>query len=796
MNCTNLNTAAEILEAFRACNNPGEEIELFECLATRPDPPVRAFVDILRSIKLEAVVALTIQAFGKITDADIKVRLKESEDLLTMLSQQAQSGSSDLIRWSAATTIDNLGFDFIDVSRYLSEEPRKIAEKIAKPKIQKFETLDLRDNIRLQSPANDEYINLVHFFTYASLELRQALKLKAQLQEAKKVRTLTGHSEDVVYVAFSSDGQILTSISKNDNKDEPTYTIKTWELTTGKELSSRSHWISLISAVPDREGYTQGYGYKLGLSVRFNISPDAQMLAASFRKFIRIWQLSTGQELLSITEEDTQDTQEILCLAFSPDGQRLASGYSHGNIKVWQLSTGQQLLCLKVHNEWVSSVAFSPDGQRLISRSGEHGNIKVWQLSTGQELLNPGKELSVGGSSLTTISPDGQILVIAHGSFIEFYQMSTEFKLHTLYKYPGNAVSLAISPDGQTLVCGGGDTTKYDDKTKTWKKDKKDNTIEIWQCNLSITAQPVNKAASPSLLIPSLELPLERFYIEVKSQKTWGYCDQKKRVIVPPQFDEIKEFYEGFAAVKINTKWGYIDQTGNIVISHQFDEAEDFSEGFAVVKAHHYYGYIDKAGNQLTIPQFYRAYSFSEGLALVGFNSKDFGYINDRGQVVINLRGSVYSSRGFSEGLAAVHLETKLMGLLGSGIKGGYIDKTGQVVIKPQFDIANNFSEGLACVGIGHSKPKYGYIDKTGQVVIKPQFDIANNFSEGLACVGFVDSKIKYGYIDKTGKVVIKPQFDSFRDFHLHTEFRNGRVFVKIGNQYGWIDKTGKFIKN
>ena len=50
MDCTNLNTAAEIMEAFRASNNPGEEIELFECLATRPDPQKGLKVEKLRQI--------------------------------------------------------------------------------------------------------------------------------------------------------------------------------------------------------------------------------------------------------------------------------------------------------------------------------------------------------------------------------------------------------------------------------------------------------------------------------------------------------------------------------------------------------------------------------------------------------------------------------------------------------------------------------------------------------------------------------------------------------------------------
>lgn len=82
MNYAELDTASDILEAFRLCNNPGEEIELFESLATRPNPPVTAFVEILQMIRLEPALVLTIKAFGAITDPEVKERLKQSDDLL------------------------------------------------------------------------------------------------------------------------------------------------------------------------------------------------------------------------------------------------------------------------------------------------------------------------------------------------------------------------------------------------------------------------------------------------------------------------------------------------------------------------------------------------------------------------------------------------------------------------------------------------------------------------------------------------------------------------------------------
>lgn len=82
-------------------------------------------------------------------------------------------------------------------------------------------------------------------------------------------------------------------------------------------------------------------------------------------------------------------------------------------------------------------------------------------------------------------------------------------------------------------------------------------------------------------------------------------------------------------------------------------------------------------------------------------------------------------------------------------------------------------------------KGKYGFIDKTGKTVIKPQFDGAMYFSDGLAGVE-IDGKM--GFIDKTGKIVIQPQFDYCGDF------REGLARIEIGGKVKYIDKSGKVV--
>jgi hypothetical protein len=135
MNYDNLHTTSEILEAFQGCRDAGEEIDLFEALAWRDEPPVEAFIEIVRKIKLEPVLALATQALGWVKNAEVLERLKKSDELLEILSNLAMSGATDLIRWSAAKSIIAIGFDFISVAQYLVETPQLIIGKTQRLKI-------------------------------------------------------------------------------------------------------------------------------------------------------------------------------------------------------------------------------------------------------------------------------------------------------------------------------------------------------------------------------------------------------------------------------------------------------------------------------------------------------------------------------------------------------------------------------------------------------------------------------------------------------------------------------------
>ena len=158
------------------------------------------------------------------------------------------------------------------------------------------------------------------------------------------------------------------------------------------------------------------------------------------------------------------------------------------------------------------------------------------------------------------------------------------------------------------------------------------------------------------------------------------------------------------------------------------------------------------------------------------------GYIDREGQIVIKPR--FMRAWEFSEGLAPVQINDEP--------EFGYINKQGHFVIGPWRGTAAVFSEGLGL--ISRSREGQGFINFAGETIIKPQFSFAQSFSDGMAqvvldqCVPKVDCGL-IGYIDKSGNLVVRPQFRAANDFH------EGRAAVRRGSdEWTFIDKTGQEI--
>jgi hypothetical protein len=124
--------------------------------------------------------------------------------------------------------------------------------------------------------------------------------------------------------------------------------------------------------------------------------------------------------------------------------------------------------------------------------------------------------------------------------------------------------------------------------------------------------------------------------------------------------------------------------------------------------------------------------------------------------------------------------------------KYGFIDVRGRVRIRPQFDGALPFTEGLAAVRLGD---KWGFIAPSGKVVVPLSFYGVSPFSDGLAAVTVAagGESRACGYIDHAGEFVIKPQQEfSCRDFSegfAPVEIYDSRIGERLA---GYVAKDGR----
>lgn len=227
-------------------------------------------------------------------------------------------------------------------------------------------------------------------------------------------------------------------------------------------------------------------------------------------------------------------------------------------------------------------------------------------------------------------------------------------------------------------------------------------------------------------------------------------------------------------------KYGYFDLNGKIIINPQFAYATAFREDIALVQTtgdKGLWGYIDKEGKFIINATYKNATVFQEGVAWVVSENGAPTAIDRKGEIKFTLK-EAEQVRLFSEDLAAYSKEDSTSTLW------GFVDKSGQQIINPQFDEVGDFHDGKCAVK--NKEGKWGYIDKSGKIVINHQFNSAAAFKDGKAVVTLDDQA---GVIDNDGKYIINPQFEN--------AYSDGdKYLINQDNKYGWCDDEGKFIIN
>jgi WD40 repeat protein len=196
---------------------------------------------------------------------------------------------------------------------------------------------------------------------------------------------------------------------------------------------------------------------------RLAFSPDAKRLATvndvDSRWFLRMWDVTPGNELWRIELPAPDKIHGIPSPAFSPDSKAVALGCPDKTLRLWDTATGRECGRLTGHEGFVTEVAFSPDGKVLASLDTDK-TIRLWDVDTGkerQQLREQG-----GQPRVLAFSADSKTLIAMRSSLrqplTEIHTViwtSTLWDVATGKERPGqsfetiNGYDHALSPDGQ-----------------------------------------------------------------------------------------------------------------------------------------------------------------------------------------------------------------------------------------------------------------------------------------------------------------------------------------------------------
>ena len=294
--------------------------------------------------------------------------------------------------------------------------------------------------------------------------------LRVRSLKTKDRSDMLPHKGVVIGLSVSPDGQTLAT------SDPHHRIVKLWDTPSGElvgefegkqniAFSPDGKWLALMSfegqlqlwdrsTSPDRLQPIGDVGsFSIGNTLTF--SHDSKMLAFSGKNdTVTLWDVGKRKVIHAFPNHDV--TRPV---AFGPYDKVIATASSR-LIRIWDVTTGQLIVSMAARDEEIRDICFSPNGKMLAATSG--GNeLDRWDVS---DPAKPRQLTSLQGhtAKIATVafSPDGTLL--ATGGFdntLRLWDVALQRQLGVLRGHVSPIQTIAWSPDGNTIYSGGADAS-------------------------------------------------------------------------------------------------------------------------------------------------------------------------------------------------------------------------------------------------------------------------------------------------------------------------------------------------
>lgn len=297
----------------------------------------------------------------------------------------------------------------------------------------------------------------------------------------------------------------------------------------------------------------------------------------------------------------------------------------------------------------------------------------------------------------------------------------------------------------------------------------------------------------------------------------WGCINTAREYVIPPIFDNIFGFRNGYSVFEKSRKCGIIDLFGNIVVDADFDAIDcPDDSGVSPALVGTKWGYYDLLLKEWVIPpSFDFALRFGNGRAFVGIgdnnNNWKYGIIDRRGHFIVEPKWDDVMPSGFGDSVPWVADKSNkyVIDFNGNYLHGPYRRIIAGSMNDPLYVESASFSGLITADGkhiiegknwtavswfqcgvivVRTQQGEFAIVDIAGNIKKIPQCKYMWRFSEGVAA--FVSGE-KVGIIDTDGNIKVDTIFEGPLEFDLQQWMSAGLIGVKKNGLWGFVDKSG-----